>query len=408
MVLPEGTEYKVLVLQNCETLTMETLQRIYEISQAGVVIVGTKPIKLAGHSKSNDERLAFQKLSHKIWENNKVYTDYNWSNIMRTENIDSDFEITDRIDIPFIHRRLNGEDIYFFFNPDSTFQQFECSFRIEGKIPELWNPMTGETQKTAQFTHENGNTKVWINLEAEESVFVVFRESSDGVPTVSEVKKLETGNFVLNTNNELQLETESTDNPLQIDGSWEVEFLQEHDYQATHIFDKLSDWKENTDDNIKYYSGTAIYRKTFSVDEDFIKENKRYSLDLGDVKIVAQVKLNGSNIGVDWMPPFKLDITGYLKAGINQLEIEITNQWSNKLIGDERFPPSYTNYKLEGNFPKGIMMDWYANNEPMPDGKRTTFCTASFYEADDELMPSGLLGPVQIITEKIEIINKKK
>ncbi|KJF43523.1 glycosyl hydrolase [Draconibacterium sediminis] len=406
MVLPEGTEYKVLVLQNCETLTMETLQRIYEISQAGVVIVGTKPIKLAGHSKSNDERLAFEKLSHKIWENNKVYTDYNWSNIMRSENIDSDFEITDRIDIPFIHRRLNGEDIYFFFNPDSTFQHFECSFRIEGKIPELWNPMTGETQKTAQFTHENGNTKVWINLEAEESVFVVFRESSDGVPTVSEVKKLETGNFVLNTNNELQLETESTDNPLQIDGSWEVEFLQEHDYQATHIFDKLTDWKENTDDNIKYYSGTAIYRKAFSVNEDFIKENTRYILDLGDVKIVAQVKLNGANIGVDWMPPFELDITEYLKTGENQLEIRITNQWSNKLIGDERFPPSYTGYKLEGNFPKGIMMDWYANNEPMPAGKRTTFCTASFYKADDELMPSGLLGPVRIITEKIEIINK--
>ena len=78
------------------------------------------------------------------------------------------------------------------------------------------------------------------------------------------------------------------------------------------------------------------------------------------------------------------------------MEIKITNQWSNKLIGDKRFPPSYSGYKLEGNFPKGTMMGWYANNEPMPDGKRSTFCTADFYNSNDPLMPSGLLGPVKI------------
>nr|WP_319509528.1 glycosyl hydrolase [uncultured Draconibacterium sp.] len=405
LVLPEGTAYKALVLRNCETLTMETLQRIQEISKAGIPIVGPKPQLLAGYSNSEQNKNAFIELANKIWSGEKVYTDYNWSKMMNAENIDSDFNVFNRDDISFIHRSLQGEDIYFFFNPDSVLQQFECSFRVEGKIPELWDPMTGETHKTAQFKNENGKTKVWINLDAEESVFVVFRESSDGVPTVSEAKELKTDNFVLNAQNELQQETLSNEKPLEIDGSWGVEFLKEHDYQATHTFHKLADWKNSSVDEIKYYSGTAIYRKSFSVDESYIKENNKYILDLGDVKIVAEVKLNGSSIGVDWMPPFELEITEHLKAGENELEIEITNQWSNKLIGDERFPASYTGYKLEGNFPKGIMMDWYANNEPMPAGKRTTFCTASFYKADDELMPSGLLGPVQIKTEKVKIIN---
>lgn len=405
MVLPEGTEYKALVLKNCETLTLGTLQRIHEISKAGVPIVGVKPTKLAGYSNSKEAVKAFSELANEIWESDKVYSAFNWGKLMIFNKIESDFLVAGRDDISFIHRKVANEDIYFFFNPDTIQQQFECSFRIEGKIPELWNPMTGETQKTAQFKGEKDKTKVWIKLDAEESVFVVFGESSVGAPSISKPEKLKRGNYLLSKENELQFEACSKEKPLLIDGAWEVEFLKEHDYAGTHTFSQLTDWKDNTDENIKYYSGTAIYRKTFQVNNDFIKENSRYILDLGDVKIVAEVKLNGKDIGVDWMPPFELDITEFLKAGENQLEIEITNQWSNKLIGDERFPPSSGAMKLEGSFPKNTMMEWYANNEPMPAGKRTTFCTAKFYKADDALMPSGLLGPVQIKTEKIEIIN---
>ena len=90
-------------------------------------------------------------------------------------------------------------------------------------------------------------------------------------------------------------------------------------------------------------------------------------------------------MGVSWLSPFELDITDALLAGINHLEIYVTNQWTNKLIGDERYPTSYSGYKLEGNFPKGRMMDWYVNNEPLPGGKRTTFCTGGFYKAGDPL-----------------------
>jgi hypothetical protein len=305
-----------------------------------------------------------------------------------------------------MHRRLPDAEIYFLYNPDSVAQQLECDFRIEQKIPELWNPMTGEIRKSAQFKSEGDITKTWINLEAEESVFLVFRESAVGVRSVSEPEKLNTAEYFLTDDNQLLVETPSENPIIKIDGAWEVEFLKEHDYEGKHLFETLTDWKDHHDANIKYYSGTAIYRKTFEWKRETELDENHYILDLGEVKIVAEVKLNGTDLGVSWMPPFRVDITDALKEGENQLEIKVTNQWSNKLIGDERFPKSFSGYKLEGNFPKGKMTDWYANNEPMPAGQRTTFCTGGFYKADDPLMPSGLLGPVILKSEKQKRINK--
>jgi len=407
LVLPEGTEYKMLVLRNCETLTLETLKRIEEISKAGIPIAGEKPLQLAGFKTSAKENTEFEKLVDEIWKQEKTYTNFNWTSIFKQENLKPDVAITGRKDINFMHRKTEGDDIYFLYNPDSVAQQLECNFRIENKIPELWSPMTGEPVKSAQFINQGEITKVWMDLEAEESVFIVFRESPKGVTSVSVADKLDEGKYFLNDNNEVFVETHSDEPGKEITGTWEVEFLKENGYGAKHTFEQLSDWKDKADENIKYYSGTAIYHTTFNWDDDVSSAENKYVLNLGDVKIVAEIKLNEKDLGVLWMPPFKVDITNALKKGKNKLEIAITNQWSNKLIGDERFPTSYPAFKLEGNFPKNKMIDWYVNNEPLPEGQRTTFCTADFYDADDPLMPSGLLGPVRIENMKIdfEIVN---
>ena len=402
MVLPEGTEYQLLLLKNCETIGLETLERIAEISQAGVPIIGEKPKQPAGYLISEDDKTKFNKLVNEIWNQPKTNLNSNLKSILEKENIIQDLIIFNQSVISFMHRKTEEADIYFLYNPDSVAQQLECDFRIANKIPELWNPMTGETRKSAQFKSEEKTTKVWLNLEAEESVFVVFREFSKGVPSISESEKLKDGEYFLKENNQLVKEWKS-ENQVKIDGSWEVEFLKEHDYPGNHVFETLTDWKDHSDENIKYYSGTAVYRKSFNWNEDITSEN-RFILDLGDVKIVAEVNLNGKDLGVSWMPPFELDITDVLKKGENLLEIRVTNQWSNKLIGDERFPTSYPAFILEGNFPKNKMVDWYVNNEPFPAGQRTTFCTADFYKAVDPLMPSGLLGPVSI--ETIELITQ--
>jgi hypothetical protein len=425
MVLPEGTTYKILVLKNCDKISLKTLTRIHEISKAGVPVVGLKPGKLAGYNNSAEDVSTFKKIVDEIWANPKTYSHFDWEKIIEQEQISPDFKISGRDDITFMHRSTDEAEIYFFYNPDSISRQFEITSRVKEKIPELWNPMLGSTTKIGRFVHDGDKTKVWLTMEAEGSAFLVFRESSKGVVsvvepgdhpftteyTLDENNKLvftssENGTFEAKTSNGKKLRSivENIPDPLQIDGAWDVQFLKEHDYDSTHVFDQLSDWKDNAIDEIQHYSGTAIYRKTFSMEE--ISDDKRYVLDLGNVKIVADVKLNGKKVGIDWMPPFELDITDFIQAGENKFEIEITNQWSNRLIGDERYPVDYT-LELEGNFPKKIMPEWYVNQEPIPAGKRTTFCTATFYKATDPLMPSGLLGPVSISEQSIVQIQNK-
>jgi hypothetical protein len=315
----------------------------------------------------------------------------------------------------YTHRKTADTDIYFFYNRDKTAQQFDCKFRVDGKIPELWNPVTGETKKLGQFEHQNGFTTVWIHLEAEESVFVVFRESSKGVRSVR--PKQGNNRFVEYTlNNENQLVLHSIQNgsysvllnngkttevsivdlnePFSITGSWEVEFQKENGYEAMQTFNVLSDWKNHSNENIKYYSGTAIYRKSFNFEKNDLSDHKQYLMDLGNVEVIAQVKLNGKDLGVIWMPPFRTDISEALLNGENKLEIQITNQWTNRLIGDERFAAADGYDRSAQKIP-----DWYINNEPMPASERSTFCTYPFYNKNSQLISAGLLGPVQIYTQ---------
>lgn len=377
LVLPEGTEYKVLLLQNCDRVSLETLKRIHELAMAGIPVAGKKPKSLTGYNPKNSDVVEFEKLVAEIWSNTKTYPSANVTEIMEKENLIPDFQIAGRTDIGYAHRKTEKEDIYFLYNPDSLSQRLECSFRVTDKIPELWDARTGEIRKSGQFLNSGATTKVWIDLDAEESVFVVFRETAKNVKPVSDPEVLAKGSYFLNSKNQLIIEENIGSSPVTIDGNWEVEFLKEHDYPGVHQFENLTDWKDHPDENINYYSGTAVYRKTFSWNEKVNPENQKTDLDLGEVKIVAEVFLNGQNMGVAWKKPYKLDITNALKSGENQLEIRVTNQWSNRLIGDERFPKQDDGYRLSGNPPaaNSKMPGWYTNNQPMPGGPRTTFCT---------------------------------
>ncbi|MFK7932537.1 MAG: glycosylhydrolase-like jelly roll fold domain-containing protein, partial [Saprospiraceae bacterium] len=156
--------------------------------------------------------------------------------------------------------------------------------------------------------------------------------------------------------------------------------------------------KDRPEEAIKYFAGTAAYRKNINLSKDLIRPNLNVTLDLGTVHIVDEVRLNGKEVATLWMPPFTVDITDFIKMGNNELAILVTNQWSNHLIGDERFAEHYDGYKLGKHAPNPdlFMPKWYTNNEPMPAGPRTTFTTAPFYKKDDPLIPSGLVGPVQL------------
>ncbi len=420
MVLPSGISYKVLVLKHCEKLSLKALTKIHEIAINGIPVVGLTAIEPAGYLASAELRSTFDKLVAEIKAQPKTHADFNWNTIFSENKLVKDLDFVNYDDMIYTHRKDANTDIYFFYNPENKPRNLECVFNIDGKIPELWNPVTGEIKKLGQFQKENGQTRTWINLEGEESVFVVFRESSKGVGFV-DLNKENAGFYSFNTNNQLQLasdrngsfqtvlnsgkklttEIKGIKSTVIIDGSWEVQFQKENDYDAKIKFDQLTDWKNNSNEKIKYYSGTAIYYKTFDFDKKSTNQTDQFILDLGKVSIAAEIILNGKNLGVLWMPPYKVDISTALKQGVNSLEIRVTNQWTNHLIGDERFPATDGYNKEARNMP-----DWYVNNQPMPKSERTTFTTAQFYTKNSPLLSAGLLGPVQIENKKLVLVKK--
>lgn len=424
MVLPEGTTYKALVLKNIDKIHLKTLRKIHEISKSGVPIIGQKPTKLIGYKKDPAEQAEFDKLVREIWTNPKTETNFNWDIILPKYKIFKDLDIKNNKNIEFVHRKTNEADVYFIANPDSSkANSFTATFRVKNKMPELWNAIDGTVKKVAQFQSKGDFTSLDIDLKADESVFVVFRESTQSLPFVSS-KKQENVSFNFSKNNALQAKVakngnysaqlangkmwqttvKDIPNAFEINKPWTVKFDKNGGYGGTLIFDKLTDWKDHTLDSVRYFSGTATYKNTFNFNKNLLKSDYQLTLDLGQVNIAAQVKINGKDLGVSWIAPYQLDITDVVKIGENTIEIEVTNQWSNRLIGDERFPPNDPTYKLDGPVPTTKMPEWYTNNQPMPKGQRSTFSTADFYKKGDPLIPSGLVGTVRILFEKVVLV----
>jgi hypothetical protein len=182
-------------------------------------------------------------------------------------------------------------------------------------------------------------------------------------------------------------------------GSWQVSF-DGPGLTGPHeiAFDELSDWKDHEREDIRHFSGTATYSKTLRIAKSWLVGSKRITLDLGQVDIAAEVFVNGKAVGTLWKPPFAIDVTDAVKRGKNTLEIKVTNLWTNRLIGDESLERT-DGYKLRAPMP-----EWYVNNEPMPAGPRSTFCTFDFYDEDRTLLPSGLLGPARLVQEAVVMV----
>jgi hypothetical protein len=218
----------------------------------------------------------------------------------------------------------------------------EVSFRVTGKIPELWNAQTGKTEKLS-YQLKEGRTIVPLKFEAWDAYFVVFKEKA----AAQSYDKPKTTETLLTT----------------INKPWKVSFSNQ-----SAIFDRLTSWHENSDANIKYFSGTATYENSFKAPQP---QMGAVWLDLGNVKNVAEVYVNGQKIGTVWKKPFKVDIGSALKEGENKIKIDVTNTWVNRLIGDAQ-----------------------------PNVTKTTFTTMPFYGANSPLEPAGLLGEVKVIGVK--------
>ncbi len=367
--LPTGVSYHCLVLPRSGRLTLPTALKIDELYKAGASVYLQSPID--GTPGLEEYPLANEKVKEMAadWP---LLPEGGWQQLFNSENIKPDFVGED---LNWIHRHTEDTDIYFVANPKHEDIKRECRFRIAEKSVELWNPETGEIFPLHDIQQNDDCTSMILQFELDQSWFIVFHDRA--------VVQKETKNPFPSWNPVEELK-----------GDWNLQFDPDWGIKDALAIKELHSWSEYSDPLVKYYSGTAVYSKTFDIENsNILNEYSRFCLDLGDVKVMARVRLNGVNCGVTWKPPYRVDITETIKPNSNMLEIEVVNTWVNRMVGDEQLPldSEWENWETLLEWP-----DWFLDGRPSPAG-RFTFTTARHYKKDSPILPAGLLGPVRIL-----------
>jgi hypothetical protein len=393
VVFPSGASYRLLALPYFETMTPALLKKIKELVNDGATIVGLPPKKspsLSNYPACDDE---VQALARELWgdvdppatltvrtfgkgrifwgdelrtDADRLYPTYDLTAKILSDSVLPDFTSSSG-KIRYMHRTAKEVDIYFVSNRTDHAVTTSCNFRIAGKQPELWHPVTGKICALPEYVMDRGVTSIPLKFDVHEGYFIVFRDKARK-PSCAK-------NFSAQTK---EIAT--------LDAPWTVSFDPKWGGPESVVFDKLIDWTASPDDGIKYYSGTAFYRHSFDL-PDYEKGGKLY-LDLGKVKHMARVRLNGKNLGILWTAPWSVDITEAVKSQGNQLEIEVVNLWPNRLIGDARLS--------DDGIQNGKWPEWLLEAKPRTSG-RYTFASANHYQKDSKLFESGLIGPVRIL-----------
>ena len=289
---------------------------------------------------------------------------------------------TPGLDMQSIHRREDDADIYFVANVSSSEGVVLCSFPSNRKQPELWDPVAGTMRDLPDFEQTTEATRLPLHFSASQSYFILFRKQ-----VARDAAKRQ--NFP-------RLTTIA-----EVEGDWSLHFDPAWGGPAAVSFETLEDWTARKEEGIKYYSGTAIYKKFIDVPDTL--GGRRVYLDMGTVKHIADVMLNGDNLGVVWTAPWRIEITKAVRPGKNQLEIAVSNVWANRLIGDERLPPDMVweqgDPELKGGSFLREFPEWFRRNEKRPSAGRYTFTTWNYFSTDSPLEPSGLIGPVRLLSE---------
>ncbi len=354
---PGGMTYRILGLDSYSRhMSLPVLKAIHKLVMDGAVVAGVKP---ADDPSLADDQAEFSRLNDELFGDGtgvhtvgkgKVYAGSSLADALTALNVAPDFDYTkpeSDINLQFVHRKLAGGDLYFVDNRQPRSEQLDATFRIAGKAPELWHPDTGKMEP-ASFTVANGRTTVPLSLESWGTVFVVFRKPS--------------------TSTSRTLPAVTTTQLTTVSGPWQVAFPPNWGAPASIVLDDLASWSTNSDPGVKYFSGTGTYTKTIDAPADWFTKGAHVWIDLGDVKNLAEVTINGKSLGAVWHTPYRVDATEALKPGANELTIKVTDAWVNRMIGDQQ-----------------------------PDAKvKYTFTTQKPYKATSKLQEAGLIGPVTI------------
>jgi hypothetical protein len=415
LVLPEGTSYRVLVLPPVETMRPGLLRKLKALVDAGATVVGPAPKKspsLENYPQCDQE---VDSLVKELWGSGKIHPVTDLQSVLPCGP-----DVVVPPGVVWKHRSDGNREIYFIANQENKVRDEKISFRVSGKEPELWWPVSGRIEPASAFTSRGDRVEVPLHLEPLTSVFVVFEKPAtaslqapvqawnpvtvtnavyyaiDGAGKADVTKTVAAlvgkGPFVVTSEilggdpaylhaKRLQVdytvkgqsgssvfgegETVRIKPATIINSAWEVQFG-----EKKVTFEKLMPWSEHADPEVKYFSGEVVYRTSF----DLPKVERGMFLDLGAVNAIAKVVLNGKDLGTLWKPPYLFDVSKALKVGKNALEITVVHTWHNRIIGDRQ-----------------------------PGATPSVFMSLKSGKPTDPLQPSGLLGPVRLLqNEKVE------
>jgi hypothetical protein len=355
---PAGASYRLLYLGGSSAhMTLAMVNKLAKLVAAGAAIAGTKPVDSPSLS---DDAAHFQTAVDALWgAGNRVhrygkgivYAGQSAETTMQSLHVAKDFAYTrPRADteLMFVHRRLPTSDVYFISHRNDQAENVEVTLRTSGRMPELWHADTGRIDAVS-YRAANGSTTLSLHLLPHEAVFVLFRKSAGVASTVIPTPE----EHVLG----------------QLKDDWLVAFQPGRGVSKSQQISHLASWTESSDAGVRYFSGTAEYTQSFGVPQ-YPADGRKLLLDLGSVAEIAEVTVNGRSLGIGWKAPYRFDITDAVHPGENHLSIKVTNLWVNRLIGDQQ---------------PGI-------------GPKYTFTTFKPYKKDSPLIPSGLLGPVTLLT----------
>jgi len=359
-VLPDGMTYNLMVLPPFNSMRPELLEKIESLVAQGGKIFGQAPEKSPSLQNFPESDTRVKALAANMWgagtEKIKPYQKgfvadgLELQDALNQLGIAKDVQFDTDVPVLWTHRTIPNMEIYFLTNQSDQEISFTPSFRVQGKKPQLWDAITGEVRALHEFKEHNGNMEVPITMKPLQSWFVVF---SNDTPA-----NMHAG-YATNFPKSTQIKT--------LDKAWKVDFHNKNIGPKEAVnFSKLTDWSSHENEKIKYYSGTATYTSSFeySVKND----TDAIFIDLGKVGVMATVAINGKEVGTTWIAPYKLNISDALKEGNNTIKIEVVNVFRNRITGDKQLPKE----------------------------ARSTWLLVDSVTPQEELVPSGLLGPVSL------------
>lgn len=447
IVLPDGMSYQVLMLAPEKAIDLAVLRKIETLVNDGITVISPRPIAATGLSGFPESDKALTAITDRLWGkiDGKTVTENRYgkgriiwgqdvNEVLAKMKVKPDFEFTSNHEnaaLDFIHRTTNDQEIYFISNRfafkefndfkyryqttlPNRYEQVECKFRVTGKVPEIWDPLTGETSEILAYREENGQTIIPLHFTPEGSKFIVFKKEQQKTHIVKvthnnqpifpgfafdtkehpyidftrndnsiNITSYEPGSYAITWSDgqEEKFKSKVSNEIISLSGKWDITFTKNWGAPEQLQTDTLKSWTAFKEEGMKYYSGTATYYKTFTLNNLKTSKNK-IILNLGNVQEMASIRINGHQMSVVWSAPFQFDITAFVKRGENSLEVEVVNMWVNRLIGDGKLP-------VENRLTK------------------TNVTKFNGADAEKYLRPSGLLGPVSIqVIPRITLKNK--